>query len=288
MSALLPKRVEELLRAAFPAAPIADLAPTFGGFSNLTCSLRLGGVAHIIKAASLPAKRADLRREARVLALLAGTGLPIAPLAALLESEELTVEVLGHMPGENGLRRMGDPPAALAHMYAKLGTLLAHVHALALPRLDEPDLSLPARARAVAAALSALALPDELGIPLHQGLARVSAAHAPLRMVHGDPGAHNLLFHGGLSALLDWEWAGLGDPRTDLAWVCWTLRFRELPGLVRAAFLEAYGQPELDRAALRDFVLAQIAAILVRVADLPPARDEWLRRLRWTLALPEI
>jgi aminoglycoside phosphotransferase (APT) family kinase protein len=109
----------------------------------------------------------------------------------------------------------------------------------------------------------------------------------PIRLVHGDPGAHNLLWDGQLTALLDWEWAGLGDPLTDLAWVCWTLRFRQVAAPVRAAFLAAYGLPEPNRADLRDLALAQIAAILVRVADQPEASAEWLRRLDWTLNLPE-
>ena len=64
-------------------------------------------------------------------------------------------------------------------------------------------------------------------------------------LVHGDYGPQNLLLRedaGQPALLLDWEWAHLGDPVEDAAWLEWTIctrhgRFaRELP-----IFFEAYG-----------------------------------------------
>ncbi|MDZ4717125.1 MAG: phosphotransferase [Roseiflexaceae bacterium] len=290
MVLLLPEPVRVLLQHAFPSAPLTDPTPTIGGFSNLTVGMHLNGIPAIVKAATTPLKRADLHREARILRILASSGLPIAPLITILENPDWldwTVEVLGVLPGENGIQRLNDPPATLAHFYGELARLLARVHQLELVGIDEIDLDLPKRAEAVAAALPAVNLPLPLNNALMRGLARASAPHGPLTLVHGDPGAHNILWHHGISALLDWEWSGYGDSLTDIAWICWTLRFRHLPDSIRHVFLRAYGLEHPDPTDLRDLALAQIASILVRVADNPPARAEWLRRLEWTISLPE-
>src|SRR5262249_10225081 len=93
-----------------------------------------------------------------------------------------------------------------------------------------------------------------------------------------------------ITALLDWEWAGLGSPVIDLAWLYWTMRWRDLPPALWQTFLAGYGagsalvcggSPE----ALRALALGQIAGILARVPEQPAAREEWLRRLRWTLGM---
>ncbi|PKN85213.1 MAG: hypothetical protein CVU46_11810 [Chloroflexi bacterium HGW-Chloroflexi-8] len=64
-------------------------------------------------------------------------------------------------------------------------------------------------------------------------------------LVHGDFSLFNVLLDqnsNGLLALVDWEWAHLGDPVEDLAWMEWTIRMnfgrfsRDLP-----FFFEAYG-----------------------------------------------
>jgi aminoglycoside phosphotransferase (APT) family kinase protein len=290
MALSLPEPVRVLVQRAFPSTPLADPTPTIGGFSNLTVGIDLCGMPAIIKAATTPLKRADLRREARVLLALAGSGLPIAPLITILEDPDWTVVVLGMLPGENGLQRLNDPPEALADLYRELATLLARVHAIDLLSMigsDAIDLCLANRADVVAAALPALDLPLALHNALIGGVARVGASTHARQLVHGDPGAHNILWHGQISALLDWEWAGYGDPLTDIAWICWTLRFRHIPANIRDVFLRAYGHEHPDSTVLRDLALAQIASILVRVADSPAARAEWLRRLEWTLSLPE-
>jgi aminoglycoside phosphotransferase (APT) family kinase protein len=109
-------------------------------------------------------------------------------------------------------------------------------------------------------------------------------------LVHGDAGLHNLLWDGSIAALLDWEWGGAGNPLLDLAWVGWTMRWRQLPGHLWPAFLAAYMSLEppdlvITPDALRALALGQIAGILVRVAGQPAAWEEWLRRARWTLSL---
>ncbi|MCZ9342717.1 phosphotransferase, partial [Streptomyces sp. TRM76130] len=64
-------------------------------------------------------------------------------------------------------------------------------------------------------------------------------------LVHGDFGPHNLLFDPAayeVTAVVDWEFAHLGEPVEDLAWCEWTVRthhprHREALG----HFFQAYG-----------------------------------------------
>jgi hypothetical protein len=58
------------LRTTFSEIAIQDIRPTSGGFSNLTLAATIDGQGCIVKAASTPLKRDDVRHEAQVLALL--------------------------------------------------------------------------------------------------------------------------------------------------------------------------------------------------------------------------
>jgi aminoglycoside phosphotransferase (APT) family kinase protein len=82
-------------------------------------------------------------------------------------------------------------------------------------------------------------------------------------LLHGDYRTGNMLFHGEeITAVLDWEFAGLGDPLYDLGWIC-CLSNRMGSGRVcmllpEADFLRHYEhhrrQP-VDRTALRFWVM---------------------------------
>jgi Ser/Thr protein kinase RdoA (MazF antagonist) len=64
-------------------------------------------------------------------------------------------------------------------------------------------------------------------------------------LVHGDFGPNNVLLAGhAVVAVLDWEFAHLGDPVEDLAWCEWLVRTHQ-PGQASALaeFYSAYGQP---------------------------------------------
>ncbi|HMQ33969.1 MAG TPA: phosphotransferase [Chloroflexaceae bacterium] len=289
----LPPPVAALLAAAFPGAPVAGLAPTVGGFSNLTLRARVGGVPCVLKAASHPAKVADLRREARALALLRGRRLGAPRALAFREGGGWALLVTGRRPGAPGLTLYGGPPEALAPACAALGQALSRLHAAPIaPPGDLGDLLVAGRAAATAKALGVLPLPPELRAPLAEALAHPAWRPARPRLVHGDAGLHNILWGRRGLTLLDWELAGWGDPRLDLAWAAWALRFRGAPPALWAALLDGYGPQRaaalgLADDALRALALGQIAALLVRASGLP-AWDEWLRRARATLQLNQI
>jgi aminoglycoside phosphotransferase (APT) family kinase protein len=286
---MLPQPVLDLLAAVFPGQPIAGVAPTSGGFSHRSALLTIGGRRCAVKAADAAPKRADLRREARILALLRGSRLPIPPLLAVAEDHTWTVEALGFVAGAHGLRLLDAAPARLEQVYGELGWLLAAVHRLQLAA-PAPDLLPAAR---IARALQALAAPDidaRLRDALTDSLEHPAWRPAAPALVHGDAGLHNILWDSGIAALLDWEWAGWGNPLLDLAWVYWTMRWRAVPGRLWPIFLEGYGAEWSPAGAgapgaLRALALGQIAGILARAQGDSGAWEEWLRRARWTLEL---
>lgn len=289
----LPQPVLALLADAFPGATIAGLTPTVGGFSNLSVAARIGAERCVVKAATLPAKRDDLRREATILGLLRGRRLGAPAALAFSEDDAWAVLVTRWRPGAPGLTLYEGPPAALAPASAALGRALGRLHRLGLGPPAGAGLAVGARAEGLRDQLAALPLPDDLRAPLAAALAHPAWRAPRPRLVHGDAGLHNVLWGARGLTLLDWELAGWGDPRLDLAWAAWTMRFRGLPRAIWEALLDGYGRERagalgLDDEALRALALGQVAGLLARAAGRPGAWEEWLRRARATLHLNQI
>jgi aminoglycoside phosphotransferase (APT) family kinase protein len=288
LSAMLPDQVLALVAAAFPDQPIGEVTPTEGGFSHQTALATIGTRRCAIKAATDDAKRADVRHEARMLGLLNGYALPNPELLALRESDAWTVTISAAIGGRNGIH-LYQQPQLLAYAYHELGELLAGVHRTPIAPPD-PRLLLAERLREVQEQLPALGLEPELRDVFASSLAHPSWQPESPRLVHGDAGLHNVLWDGRISALLDWEWSGWGNPPLDVAWVYWTMRWRAVAPVLWDTFLSSYqaafaeGIPT-DSASLRALVFGQIAGILVRSRNQPAARAEWLRRANWTLTL---
>jgi aminoglycoside phosphotransferase len=284
----LPEPARALLRRCFPGEEPTDLRPTSGGYSHLSVAAAIGGRPCLIKAATLPLRRADLRREGAALDLLSGRALAAPARLAGADGDGWTVLVCGLLPGQPGQSLYAGPPGALPPAYRALGAALARLHAIVPEHRPADDLDLGARVARAAAALPALPLPADLRGPLAAALAHPRWRPHALRLTHGDAGLHNVLWDGRDVALVDWEWAGWADPLRDLAWLAWTLRFRDLPPELWAELVGAYGRPAgdpaPDGAALHALALGQIADILLR-AHGGPAWEEWLRRARWTLGL---
>jgi aminoglycoside phosphotransferase (APT) family kinase protein len=284
---MIPAPVINLLQSAFPGQPIGDFAATTGGFSNLTAIVAIGGQQCVIKAAASALKRADVRREATLLQLLRTSELPIPRLLAQIEDDQWTVAVTGWLAGQHGLAVLERTPEQLEPIYHALGALLANIHRTPL---TAPAPQLADRMRHARDHLPALEFDPQLGIVLLEALEHPSWRAQPHALAHGDAGLHNLLWHGRITALLDWEWAGWGTPLLDLAWLYWTIQWRKLPPALWHSLLAGYGAgPALvngaTREELRALALGQIASILVRSHGQPSAWEEWQRRLRWTLAL---
>ncbi len=85
-----------------------------------------------------------------------------------------------------------------------------------------------------------------------------------LVFTHGDYCLPNIILDGGaLSGVIDWDYAGLGDPYVDLEACMWSIGYNYGGDAKRLAplFLKAYGLDELDEAKLRWYA---------RLSDLTP------------------
>jgi len=113
-------------------------------------------------------------------------------------------------------------------------------------------------------------------------------------LVHGDYGPQNVLLNPAtlrITAVLDWEWAHIGDPVEDLAWCEWIVRMHH-PRQVSllGAFFDAYGgaiRPWPDRHA---FMLQRCRSLLDlchRQEPGGPGEAQWAHRLAATGAWQE-
>lgn len=169
----------------------------------------------------------DLAREAAVYRALASTDLPVPALHGV--SPDGTALLLERAPGVEDLRAAAsDERGAVVADYAQC---LARLHGLDVSRLDLDALAPPhnraspvqaeidlwrsiheTRSGQWASAAVAVALSWLEGHP-------PDIARSP-SLCHGDAGPGNFLHAGGrVTAMLDWEFAHVGAPHDDLAWV---------------------------------------------------------------------
>jgi aminoglycoside phosphotransferase (APT) family kinase protein len=161
----------------------------------------------------------------------------------------------GHRVVKDG--SLGGGRAAMAEA---LGRELARIHGIRPPRPELAFLEQPPTDAAVAFIAAQRAALDRQDAPrpaLEWGLRhleRTAPAPVPAVLVHNDFRTGNLMLDaGGVTAVLDWEFAGWGDGHADLGWLCakcW--RFgnmaQEVGGIgPRAALYAGYGAVEDQR-----------------------------------------
>jgi aminoglycoside phosphotransferase (APT) family kinase protein len=223
-----PVRVERpraLAGGASRAAIAVDITVAGGprsGTYPAVLRLDLGGK---IYATSL-----SREEESQVLAHADRGGVPVPrPLWAgsnpsILERDFLVLE---RVEGETIGRRIVDLPEmadARRALPRQMGRALARIHALDpgplsfLPRPEggSPALSVLSRARSELDRAGGARPGLEAGL---QWLARHAPEGAETVLLHGDFRLGNLIVgREGLRAVLDWEFASVGDPHEDLAW----------------------------------------------------------------------
>jgi aminoglycoside phosphotransferase (APT) family kinase protein len=178
--------------------------------------------------------------EFRLLGAARDAGVPVPePLAACADPGVIgrPFFVMRRVPGDADARALtgSAPHPGLA---AALGAALARLHALRPP---EPrlDFLAPPAADAGRAEIAWLrGLLDGIGAAepaLEWGLNRLEASappSVPPVLCHRDFRAGNVMVaEGRLTAVLDWEFAGWGDPAADLGWLtapCWRFRRPDL------------------------------------------------------------
>ncbi len=165
--------------------------------------------------------------DARLMIAADAAGVPVPPVRFILdEADGLdTGWVMDFVAGETLGRRINTADAyadARRNLAAECGAALARIHAIDPAPFDFLVDHTPAVCLAVYRAVvdrSGLVTPAlELGL-------KWAEAHLPrdarTTLCHGDFRNGNLIVdQGGLAAILDWEIAHLGDPMSDLGWIC--------------------------------------------------------------------
>lgn len=222
--------------------PIEDVERITGGTQNVLLRFRRGSRSFVLRRPP-PHKRANsdetMRREARVLAGLAGTDVPHPALIAACPD----IEVLGAafylmeaVEGCNPTQGLPEPHRSDAAMQHAMGLSMADAIA-ALARVDVEaaglaDFGKPAGwlERQVERWRSHLQSYDAIegyagadGIPDVERVAEWLDRHRPRRwtpgLIHGDFHFANVLIRldaGAVAAIVDWELATHGDPLLDL------------------------------------------------------------------------
>jgi aminoglycoside phosphotransferase (APT) family kinase protein len=168
----------------------------------------------------------SIAREARVLAALQGSGIPVPRMYGFhADTDSILME---WVPGASFFNNVQDPDqVSAAQDYFKC---LAKLHSLPIDRLNLDDIELPTDAIDVAegkfrlqeadylAARPSLPYPEPL-LDYGRWWLRQHTPPAPsqLSLVQGDTGPGQYLHaHGRVTALIDWELAHVGDPMLDL------------------------------------------------------------------------
>lgn len=216
-----------------------------------------------------------LGREARLYAALADTGVRLPRLLAHDDERDVLAVTRAEGTPEWSSQVLDDLLAELARLHS------VDAEALDLPgfaRTSLGDLELWAR---IARERIAPANPF-VDFAIEMLRARHPGEPERLVLCHGDAGPGNLLHDGErLTALLDWEFAHLGDPLDDLAWITirailFGLELDDFAGRVRRVYAPATGV-ELDEERLRYWqavvVLRNLVTCLACISNPVRGRD---------------
>ncbi len=217
-----------------------------GGTQNVLVHFRRGARTFVLRRPA-PSPRPDsdatMRREARVLAALAGTGVPHPALIAACDDAQVLGAAFFLMAPVDGFNAAAEglPPLHAADPAVRHAMGLAMVDAIAtLGRLDpgaiglaglgRPEGFLGRQVRRWRQQLDSYHLlpgwPGPAALPEVEALGRWLDERCPPPalpgLMHGDFHLANVLFrYDGpkLAAVVDWELSTIGDPLLDLGWL---------------------------------------------------------------------
>ena len=233
---------------------IGEVESLAGGSQNILLRFCRAGRAYVLRrppAHPRPESSETMRREARVLAALAGTEVPHPALIAACGDEKVLGAAFYLMEPVDGFCATAAPlplphatdPAMRHAMGLALvdgAAALARVNhrAVGLEGFGRPEGFLERQVPRWSKQLGGYAMlagwPGPGGLP---GVERVAAwledhrpAASPAGILHGDYSIGNVLYRRdgpGLAAIVDWELATIGDPLVDLGWILATWRDAE-------------------------------------------------------------
>jgi aminoglycoside phosphotransferase (APT) family kinase protein len=234
-----------------------------GGQSNPTFKLLTPGAAYVLRSKPGPSARLlpsahAIEREFRVMAALAGRGVPVPAMLALCEDEALIGRAFYVMSFVDGRVLWDQSLPGMERrergaIYDEMNRVIAALHCVDVAAAGLADYGKPGNyferqiGRWGKQYLASVTQPIEAMDRLMQWL----PAHMPasardeskVSVVHGDYRLDNLVFHPTeprVLAVLDWELSTLGHPLADFSYHCmaWHIppgAFRGIGGLDHAA-----------------------------------------------------
>jgi aminoglycoside phosphotransferase (APT) family kinase protein len=238
----LAGRVAVALGRERPNLEVGRLARLPGGHSGLTYRLETSEGPLVVKSVPLGQKalgRHDMLRQARMIAALAPTGVPVPAIVATDESGPAWF-AMQLVEGDSLEPVLDDPEVpsdlASARMVRAAETLPA-LHDVPLDKVPVDAEPLSPVDELARWARTMAAVPEHL-VPgagqLHQRLAETVPAAVSPTLVHGDYRLGNLICNGiEPAALIDWEIWSVGDPRVELGWFLVFADGSNFPGIGR-------------------------------------------------------
>jgi len=234
-----------------------------GGQSNPTYKLVTPGAAYVVRSKPGPAARLlpsahAIEREYRVMAALAGRGVPVPQMLALCEDEAVIGRAFYVMSFANG-RVLWDQalPGMTGNergaIYDEMNRVIAALHRVDVKAAGLADFGKPGNyferqigrwgkqySASITQPIDAMDLLMQW-LPAHMPAS--ARDEAKVAVVHGDYRLDNLVFHPTeprVIAVLDWELSTLGHPLADFSYHCmaWHIppgAFRGIGGLDHAA-----------------------------------------------------
>ncbi|GAA3681825.1 phosphotransferase family protein [Nocardioides ginsengisoli] len=238
----LQERVVAGLHAAGHEGTPTALEPMLGGHSGLTYRIALDAQEYVVKAVP-PGQRSigrhDMLRQARIMAALADTDVPVPRICATDATEPgwFAMELVA---GESLEPVLDDPavePALAAARMRRAAEILPRLHRVPLDRLPVDGDPLSPADELARWSRTMGAVPAEL-VPGADRLERLLADATPEAvvpvLVHGDYRLGNILSVGAEpAALIDWEIWSPGDPRVELGWFLVFADGANFPGVGR-------------------------------------------------------
>lgn len=254
-----------------------------GGYTNST--LLLEGSDPLVVAKIFKNEDSDVRNEINTLTLLNNSG--ISPrIHDYFEDDKLLYVIMDYIDGINGQSILdnGDIDRS-REIYRLLGIRLAKdIHSI---KQRDSDLGLPFIELVNVDIDSIDFIPSNLKDKVRHIL------NIPIKeensLIHGDFGPHNTIISNDLMFVIDWEWAGWGNPLQDVAWVVWFVHLH-YPGFCKElseVFLNTYSlysDVQITEELVKAYAVSRVMNILNRIKNTnTDVKNEWLRRLEWTL-----
>ena len=234
-----------LIDVGLGEGPITDITPLTGGTQNILLRFRQDDRLFVLRRPPVHLRsnsNETMRREARVLAAIADTGVPHPRLIAACSDETVlgaAFYLMQPVDGFNASEGLPSPHRNSSEMRRRMGLALAEgiaalaaldYQALGLGDLGRPENYLE---RQVARWKSQLeSYGDQSGWPGAGSIPGVEVvgswleAHRPKAsapgIIHGDYHLANVMYRrdsGELAAIVDWELTTVGDPLIDLGWL---------------------------------------------------------------------